>query len=71
MRTREQVRAAYVGLRVAVVAEALDCSVEHVHALIRMGAFQGVIDIGTGRRPEYRIPRESFERFLDRRSVSA
>ena len=72
MRTRQQEIAAYTWLRVSAVAEELDCSVQHVHDLIAADAFgDGVINIGTGRRSEYRISREALDRFLRARTVIA
>lgn len=72
MRTKAQEIAAYTWLRVSAVAEELDCSVQHVHDLIAADAFgDGVINIGTGRRSEYRISREALDRFLRARTVIA
>lgn len=72
MRTKAQEVAAYTWLRVSAVAEELGCSVQHVHDLIAANAFgDGVIDIGTGRRSEYRISREALDRFLRARTVIA
>lgn len=71
MRTKEQEQALYSGLRPAVVAEALDCSREHVVSLIRSGALDAVnIAQTTEARPEYRVSRESFEAFLKARQVA-
>lgn len=68
MRTREQARAAYTHLRPSRVAEQLDCSVQHVINLIKRGHLPAK-NIGTARRPEYRIAPESLEAFLDARTV--
>jgi excisionase family DNA binding protein len=64
LRTVEQEQLAYKGLRVAVIAERLDCSVAHVHELIATKRLPA-IDIGTGRRPEYRVSAVDFQRFIE------
>lgn len=69
MRTREQSRAAYSGLRASEVAEMLGCSKQHVITLVRAGDLDAV-DISAGSRIEYRISRESFEAFLRNRKVA-
>lgn len=69
MRTREQERALYTGMKPSAIADALECSSEHVLALIRTGALEAV-DIAAGSRPEYRVSRESFEAFLAARKVA-
>lgn len=70
MRTAEQSRALYTGIKPSAIAKALSCSSEHVLALIRSGDLEAV-DISAGKRPEYRVSRESFEAFLEKRKVAA
>lgn len=69
MRTKEQAVAAFNGMRPSEVAEELNCSREHVVALIKNGSLDAV-DIAVGSRPEYRVPRESFDAFLAARAVA-
>lgn len=68
LRTRDQEQAAYHGMRPADIAADLGCTVEHVHDLIRQGELRAV-NIGTARRPYYRVPRAAYEDFLRRRTV--
>jgi excisionase family DNA binding protein len=69
MRTVQQAEAAYQGIKPSRVAQALGCSSEHVLALIKRGELDAV-DIGAGSRPEYRVSKQSFEAFLERRKVA-
>lgn len=69
-RTREQEVAAYRYLRPVQIAEQLGCSPSHVLNLIRDGKL-AAIDIGTGRRPEYRVAPDALGAFLRRRATAA
>jgi hypothetical protein len=75
MRTRLQEVARFTWLRVIAVADELDCSDELVRAHVHAGRFPdvagepGVIDIGSGKVPEYRINPESFRLFRQRQRV--
>jgi excisionase family DNA binding protein len=64
LRSVEQEQLAYKGLRVAVIAEQLGCSVAHVHELIAAKKLPA-INIGVGKRPEYRVSQADFDRFIE------
>lgn len=68
-RTKEQHVAAFNGMKPSAIAEELGCSREHVVSMIQAGLLKAV-DISVGRRPEYRVARDSFEAFLADRSVA-
>ena len=70
MRTKIDEKARYTYLKTTAVAKELDCGRDHVVSMIQAGKFpdlpdgtEGVIDIGTGSRPEWRIHPESFAMF--------
>lgn len=69
MRTAERDQLRYGGLRPSDIARDLGCTPEHVVQLIRDGTLQG-INIGRGKKPEFRVRGESYERFLRERSVN-
>lgn len=69
MRTPEQEKAAYNGMKLSTVAKMLDCSRGHVLELVRKKALDAV-DISAGSRPEYRVSRESLDAFLEARKVA-
>lgn len=68
LRTVEQERAIFHGLRVAVVAERLSCTPAHVLELIRQKKLPAV-NIGLGRKPDYRVDQKQLERFLAERAA--
>jgi excisionase family DNA binding protein len=70
VRTREQEVAAYTYLTPQEVAEVLKCSAEHVKRLIKKGEIAAV-DIGTERRPLYRVAPDVFAAYLQSASVAA
>lgn len=63
LRTVEQEQGAYRGMRVTEIAAQLQCSRAHVHELIATKKLPA-INIGTGKRPEYRINAVDFQRFV-------
>lgn len=77
MRTRSQEVARYQWLKVAAVADELDCDDDLVRKHIHAGDFPdvdgepGVIDIGAGKVPEYRINPKSFALFRQASKVAA
>ena len=77
MRTREQEHARYTYLRPSEVAEHLGCDDDLVRDHIHAGAFPdvgnepGVVNIGTGKTPQYRIHPESLRAFVQRARVAA
>jgi excisionase family DNA binding protein len=68
MRTKEQEVAAYTYLKPAEIAERLNCEPAHVLNLIHAKALPA-INIGTGKRPEYRVDPAAFEAFIVARST--
>lgn len=68
MRTKEQARALYRGVKPSEVATALECSHEHVLNLIKAGELEAV-DISVSGPPRYRINRDSLDAFLARRAA--
>lgn len=77
MRTRTQEHARYTYLTTTEVATTLACGDELVRSHVRAGAFPdvgdepGVVNIGSGRCPQYRIHPESLRLFLERARVAA
>jgi hypothetical protein len=76
MRTAQQERARFTWLRPAQVAAELQCDDDTVRQHIHNGDFPdvdgepGVIDIGTGNVPQYRINPESFRLYRQAARVS-
>lgn len=76
-RTRAQEIAAFTWLTPAKVAVRLECKDEHVRDLIHAGKFPdvdgepGVIDIGSGSMPLYRINPKSVDAFIMKSKVAA
>lgn len=56
-------------LYVSEVAEKLKVTDQHVIDLIEEGQFPGAINVGGGSKKFYRIPIESYERFLKSRQA--
>lgn len=69
MRTSELAVAQYTYLRTQDVADRLGISRAHVIDLIAHGQLKA-INVGLGRRPEYRVSAEALDQFVERRAVA-
>jgi hypothetical protein len=77
VRTRKQEVAVFKWLKPSAVAAVIDCDEDLIRTHIKQGDFPdvdgepGAIDVGAGKRPEYRINPLSFEMFRKARKVAA